>query len=334
MEIYSRQIRKFNEESLSYSEMDRDDSAYMKVDALQKRLLKTWEEFCRLQNMSPEIVVNYNTKTFIGTEYEELNKKINRLLNKSVDCFPDYVDVLTIVQRCTIKHNLPISPEEQSALSRRLFQDIIKELKRRRQGDFINHFGSHLTDQCKGMTDPALQNSELNRVLERHHIEGEEKMAKMIEEFTVKQETNPQRNEHVGDLEGDETESEKDEESEGGGMESEEKNGSESDHSTALAEVEQQNSFEMTLELGKDDTTVEGDCMDITQDGPSPSANKPPLPPLLPVITEQYSISERMFVNSTTTNADKHNQDSDYACNKEPQEAKKEYSYDIIVIDD
>ena len=339
MEIYSRQIKKFNEESLSFNEMDRNDSAYMKVDALQRKLLKTWEEFCRVQGMSPDIAVKYNTSEFIGTQYEELNKKINRLLDKSIDCFPDYIDVLTIVQRCTTKHKLPISNEEQGKLSRRLFQDIIKELKRRRQGDFISHFGSHLTDECKGKSDPALENVELHTILEKQHVEGEEKMAKVIEDFVVEQETNPHGSEQAAELEDDDDddkESEKEEESGKDDIESEEKNGLESDHSV-VAETEDQNSFEMTLELGEDEAVIEEDgegmALDAGDDDQydlpvdqSPSPHNPALSPLLPSIAEQDVIDENTFVNTSIT-------DLDNECTKR-QKTKQECSYDIIVIDD
>lgn len=340
MEIYSRQINKFNEESLSFSEMDREDSAYMKVDALQRKLLKTWEEFCRVQGMSSAITVKYKTTGFVETEYEELNKKINRLLDKSIDCFPDYVDVLTIVQRCTVKHKLPISSEEQGALSRRLFQDIIKELKRRRQGDFVNHFGSHLTDQCKGTTDPALENAELHMMLEKQHVEGEERMAKVIENFVVKQETNPQGSEQEAELEEDDKESEKD----GDDLEFEEKNGFESDHSAGV-ETDQQtlSSFEMTLEVGKDEATMEdGDCLAVTQDAgddqhdlphnESPSQNQQSLSPLLPTISEQNATDENTFVSATvTSNANELCDQDSSSTQTKPQ---KEYSCDIIIIDD
>ena len=338
MEIYSRQIKKFNEESLSFNEMDRNDSAYMKVDALQRKLLKTWEEFCRVQGMSPDIAVKYNTTGFTGTQYEELNKKINRLLDKSMDCFPDYIDVQTIVQRCTTKHKLPISSEEQGALSRRLFQDIIKELKRRRQGDFISHFGSHLTDEVKGTSDPALDNAELHTILERQHVEGEEKLAKVIEDFVVKQETNPQGSEQAAGLEDDDEDdqvSEKDEESGRDDIESEGRNGFESDHS-AVVEKEDQSSFEMTLELSKDEALIEdGEGMVIMSDTDDdnqhdlpldtfPSHHNPALSPLLPSICEQDANT------SITDRQDKH---LDNECTK-PHETKQEYSYDIIVIDD
>ena len=343
MDIYSRQIKKFNEESLGYSDMDRDDSAYMKVDALQKKLLKTWEEFCRVQGMSPNIAVKYNTTGFTGTHYEELNKKIDRLLDKSIDSFPDYIDVLTIIQRCTTKHKLPISSEEQGIMSRRLFQDIIKELKRRRQSDFVTHFGSHLTDECKGTSDPALENAELHTILERQHVEGEERMAEVIEGFAVQQEINPQGNEQAEDDEDDDDdndddkESEKDKESGRDDIESEGKNDCESDHSN-VAEMEDQNSFEMTLELGKDEAAVEnGKGMVVSLDSDnnqcdlpldaSPSPHNTSLSPLLPSISEQEPAIDETTLGSVSPSHQEHN-------GQKTQEAKQEYSYDIIVIDD
>lgn len=342
MEIYSRQIKKFNEESLSFNEMDRNDSAYLKVDALQRKLLKTWEEFCRVQGMSPKISIKYNTTEFTGTGYEELDKKINRLLDKSIDCFPDYIDILTIVQRCTTKHNLPISSEEQGVLSRRLFQDIIKELKKRRQGDFVKHFGSHLTDECKDTSDPALEHPDLHQILEKQHVEGEERMAKIIEDFAVKQETNPQGSEQAAELEEDNKESEKDEEESGreDDVESEGKHGCESDHS-AVAETEQQNSFEMTLELGEDEATMEdNDSTAVTPDDDqydlpldkSPSGHGHSLSPLLPMITEEHDLDDEDTFASTAAYK---NTDEDLdSTSTRPQETKQEYSYDIIVIDD
>ena len=343
MEIYSRQIKKFNEESLGYSDMERSDSAYMKVDALQRKLLKTWEEFCRVQGMSPNIAVKYNTTGFTGTHYEELNKKIDRLLDKSVDSFPDYIDVLTIVQRCTTKHKLPISSEEQSIMSRRLFQDIIKELKRRRQSDFVTHFGSHLTDECKRTSDPALENAELHTTLERQHVEGEEKMAKVIEGFVVQQEINPQGSEQAeededyDDNDDEDKESEKDKESGRDDIESEGKNDCESDHSN-VAETVENDSFEMTLELGKDEAAVEdGKGMVVTSDSDnnqcdlpldaSPSSRNTSLSPLLPSISEQETAIEETTSGNISASPAEHNGQTTLG-------TKQEYSYDIIVIDD
>ena len=250
MEVYSRQIKKFNEESLSFNEMDRDDSAYMKVDALQRKLIKTWEDICRLQGTSSEITVKYDTKSFKGTKYEELNQKINRLLDKSVDCFPDYVDILTVVTRCNTKYNLCIHGDEQGPLARRIFQDVIKELKRRRQGDFISCFGSHLTDECKGKRDPALDDVELRGVLDKQHHEGEEKMAQVIEDFAVKQEVNPQG---VGEdnEEDDQVESETYKES--GQEEEEGLNKKTYDSDISVDAVNNSNLFEITVDLGKDE---------------------------------------------------------------------------------
>jgi len=355
MEVYSRQIKKFNEESLSFSEMDRDDSAYMKVDALQRKLIKTWEDICRLQGTSPEIAVKYNAKSFGGTKYEELNQKINRLLDKSVDCFPDYVDILTMVTRCNTKYNLCISSEEQGPLARRIFQDVIKELKRRRQSDFVNYFGSHLTDECKDKRDPALDDIELRGVLDKHHHEGEEKMAQVIEDFAVKQEVNPQG---VGEdnEEDDQDESETYKESEQDeGIESRDKK-YESDVSV---DVSNTNSFEITLDLDKDgplnnsviDIAVpedlklhcsqsDGDEMVIdgghtddqdgfTNDDLFPAPSTTPSPPMIIEHSPRDSVNGKTPVSGACRGPSKQLTST----TDKPQGKFKEYSYDIIVID-
>ncbi|XP_065917914.1 death domain-associated protein 6-like [Dysidea avara] len=361
MEVYSRQIKKFNEESLSFNEMNRDDSAYMKVDALQRKLIKTWEDICRLQGTSPEIAVKYNAKSFGGTKYEELNQKINRLLDKSVDCFPDYVDILTMVTRCNTKYNLCITSEEQGPLARRIFQDVIKELKRRRQSDFVNYFGSHLTDECKDRRDPALDDVELRGVLDKHHHEGEEKMAQVIEDFVVKQEVNPQG---VGEdnEEDDQDESEKESGQEEEGIESGNKKTYESDISDVGND---ENSFKITLDLDKDEPIVETDnsvevavqentelpcssktdvnemVMDtshtddkdrdltVTKEDLFPAPLTSPSPPMIIEHSPKEAVNGKTPVSGAcrgpskqlTPNTDK------------PQGKFKEYSYDIIVID-
>jgi len=359
MEVYSRQIKKFNEESLSFSEMDRDDSAYMKVDALQRKLIKTWEDICRLQGTSPEIAVKYNAKSFGGTKYEELNQKINRLLDKSVDCFPDYVDILTMVTRCNTKYNLCISSEEQGPLARRIFQDVIKELKRRRQSDFVNYFGSHLTDECKDKRDPALDDVELRGVLDKHHHEGEEKMAQVIEDFAVKQEVNPQGAEDNEEDDQDESETYKESEQDEG-IESGDKKTCESD---ASVDADNTNSFEITLDLDKDESLLETDnsVIEVAVPKDIPCSSKSDVDEMVidsghtddkdgnQTVTNEdlfpapSSLSPPMIIEHSPKDAVNGKTPLSGACRgpskqltptiDKPQGKFKEYSYDIIVID-
>ena len=156
LEVLDRRIRKCAEAELSLGEMESGNSAYMKEDHLKRVFVKTWQELCQLQRVNDSIVIeDEESAKYSGTPYPEVNRRVQRLLR--LDEFPDYVDIVQLLDRCNTKHSLGIAAEEKSQLARKVFKEVGKLIQRRRHRDFVGHFGSHLTDTFQPEQDPALQ---------------------------------------------------------------------------------------------------------------------------------------------------------------------------------
>ena len=156
LEVLDRHNRKCAEAELSMEEMKSNVSAYIKEDLFKKKFVKTWQELCQLQGVSDSIILeDQRASGYSGTPYPEVNRRVQRLLR--LDEFPDYMDILQLLNRCNVKYGLGISSEEKSQLARKVFKEVGKIIKHRRRRDFDHHFGSHLTDEVTMDQDPALK---------------------------------------------------------------------------------------------------------------------------------------------------------------------------------
>ena len=191
MKSLHEQIQKFQEADLSLEEMDEEGSVYVRTDYLMQRLVRTWEEWCHVTGNSPQIVVStVDAKAYAGTEFEELNKKVQKLLEGEE--FPDYQDVRELVEHCNSKHSLGLSKEKEQEVSRAVFKDVGKLMKKKRRQDFLNHFGCHLTDAVHLTNDPALVDKELSSTLAGIDSEAQTQMEQIMEEFVSRQNTRQQ----------------------------------------------------------------------------------------------------------------------------------------------
>ena len=187
LEVLDRQIKKFNEADLSLDEMKSGSSVYMKEDLLKRKFVATWEELCRLQGISADIeIVEEDGTEYSETDYPQINRRVQRLLH--LDEFPDHFDIVQLIERCDAKHDLHISSEEKTQLSKLVFKSVGKILKRRRLRDYRAHFGSHLTDSINFEEDPALSSDELLEALKASLRQGQGKMEEVCEAFVTKQE--------------------------------------------------------------------------------------------------------------------------------------------------
>ena len=156
LEVLDRQIRKCAEAELSLDEMGSGYSAYLKEDLLKRKFVKTWQELCQLQRVNDSIVIeDEDSSCYRGTPYPEVNRRVQRLLR--LNEFPDYIDIVQLLDRCNTKHNLGIAAEEKGQLARKVFKEVGRIMKRKRHRDFVHHFGSHLTDGFDSKVDPAEQ---------------------------------------------------------------------------------------------------------------------------------------------------------------------------------
>ncbi len=160
----------------------------MKEDLYKRKFVATWRELCELVQVPDIIEIKglSHSATFSKTPFPEINRRVERLIK--LDQFPDYFDVVELIERCNQKHNLGISAEEKSALSRQIFKEVGSILKECRQRDFISHFGGHLTDEVKLEEDPSLVDEVLLEKLKESYRVSHEKMEQMCEEYVSKQE--------------------------------------------------------------------------------------------------------------------------------------------------
>ena len=154
LEVLDRHIKKWAKAEVSLEDMNSGFSAYMKEDLLKRKFVQTWQELCELQHLNDSIVIeDEEASGYEGTPYPEVNRRVQRLLR--LDEFPDYVDVVQLLDRCNSKYDLRIAPEERGKLARKVFKDVGRIMKRSRHRDFVHHFGSHLTDNFTTDVDPA-----------------------------------------------------------------------------------------------------------------------------------------------------------------------------------
>ena len=162
-------------------------SAFMQEDFFKRKFVATWNELCSILSISPEIeIIHDDGAPFSETPYPEINRRVQRLLRR--DEFPDHFDICELIDRCNTKHNLAIGAEEKAQLSRKVFERVGAVLKSRRQKDFKQYFGSHLTDVVKDSEDPALTDEGLLDRLKTSVKDGQAKLEEVCDGFVSKQE--------------------------------------------------------------------------------------------------------------------------------------------------
>ncbi|PIK57839.1 putative death domain-associated protein 6 [Apostichopus japonicus] len=139
-----RAIQKLSERELTLDEMEDERSIHIQEHRLRNRFVKGWDMLCKLKKISNSAGRAKEDRLFYrSSNYREINVKITKLMNKP-DYFPDYQDVLTVIQKANEKQSLGIDEVEVGVLAREIFVDIGGELKKRRQADLIQSFGTQI----------------------------------------------------------------------------------------------------------------------------------------------------------------------------------------------
>ena len=238
LELYQRKIKQAMETEVSLEEMNSDTSAYLKEDLLKRKLVKTWYELCEVLRLSPEIqsYTEYNQK-YDSTPYAPINRSVERLLK--MDTFPDYWDIVHLIEKQNEKHGLGIKDKETQLLARRVFQEVGEIIKANRQKAWSSLFACYLIDNEE---DPAVCEPELSKILEESNELGRQRLNEMLDEFAVRQE-------REGDKTGSSSNGE--EEEEDGDKESNESNDGEIASKRLKVDEENEDKINVTLETGK-----------------------------------------------------------------------------------
>ncbi|XP_072406042.1 death domain-associated protein 6 isoform X2 [Chiloscyllium punctatum] len=165
LKVYADEIKRLQEKELDLKELEDEDSSYIQEHRLKKKMVKIFEKLCELKNCSSLTgrVIEQRI-AFTGTRYPEINRKIERFINKE-DHFPDYQDIRNIIQKVSIKHSLCLRQRQIQSMAQDVFREVGNRLQERRHLDLVYNFGSHLTDDYKPGKDPAVVDPTLERRL-------------------------------------------------------------------------------------------------------------------------------------------------------------------------
>ncbi|XP_044286966.1 death domain-associated protein 6 isoform X1 [Varanus komodoensis] len=188
LRVYSKEIRRLQERELDLEELDRADSAYLLEGRLKRRMMRVFQRLCELKDCSSLTgrVIEQRIP-YRGTRYPEVNRRIERLINRP-EAFPDYADILRVVQKASACHSLGLPKRQMESMAASAFREVGDLLQERRHLDLIYNFGSHLTDEYRPNTDPALLDSELARRLRHNRVLSLRRLEEVTSQYAQLQE--------------------------------------------------------------------------------------------------------------------------------------------------
>ncbi|CAH1786838.1 unnamed protein product [Owenia fusiformis] len=188
LEKISKKIQALSEQELDFSDLDHEDSTYLQEEKLKRHFMKIWKRICQLKERSDATGRLTETKfKFEGTRYPDINKRIERFINKTRQ-FPDYHDIRKEIMKTNQKKGLKLGKRSIDELSKEAFIEVGNSLQSRRKDDFVKDFGCHMTDTYREFDDPALYDRDLKRKLEQNKHIGHNRLEAVISKFTYKQE--------------------------------------------------------------------------------------------------------------------------------------------------
>ncbi|NWH42194.1 DAXX protein, partial [Chloropsis hardwickii] len=149
LRVYAGEIRRLQERELDLAELDSADSPYLQENRLKRRMMRIFRRLCQLKECSSLTgrVLEQRIR-FRGTRYPEVNRSIERFINRP-DAFPDYSDILREIRGASARHRLGLGRRQMENMAQEAFREVGNRLQERRHLDLVYNFGSHLTDQYR-----------------------------------------------------------------------------------------------------------------------------------------------------------------------------------------
>ncbi|CAG0889186.1 unnamed protein product [Darwinula stevensoni] len=180
-------IKKLDEQDVDF---DDDCSTYILSAKLKKKALKIYQELAKFHSCDPD--PGRPTKSYVhfkASSMPDVNKKLEKLVNRN-QVFPDYRDVLNIVRKANMRHNLHYSKGMIETEARKVFLSIGRQLQSRRQleeaEDLFAYGGDENASEIK---DPADEDQSLATQLSENAHVAEEKLVKLYNEYADKQDS-------------------------------------------------------------------------------------------------------------------------------------------------
>ncbi|KAM9323865.1 death domain-associated protein 6, partial [Gastrophryne carolinensis] len=188
LRLYAQEIQKLQEKELSLDDLADEDSTYIQESRLKRKLLRIFEKLCELKDCSSLTgrVIEQRIQ-YKGTRYPEINRRLEKFINKERDVFPDYGDVFQVVQRTNDKHDLGLTRKQMQSMAQDAFRELGNKLQDRRHLDMVYNFGCHLTDAYKTGLDPASQDTMLARRLRENRSMAVNRLEDIIKKYAEMQ---------------------------------------------------------------------------------------------------------------------------------------------------
>ncbi|XP_073498065.1 death domain-associated protein 6 isoform X2 [Phyllobates terribilis] len=287
LRIYSLEIKKLQEKELSLDELEDEDSSYIQESRLKRKLLRIFEKLCDLKDCSSMTgrVIEQRI-LYRGTRYPEVNRRLEKFINSSRDLFPDYGDVIRVVERANEKHSLGLSRKQMQSMAQDAFRELGNKLQDRRHLDMIYNFGCHLTDPYKSVNDPAQQDLNLSRRLRENRNTALDSLNNIIKKYAQLQDdseedtrrktratsgktTQSSSGGSEEDLESEDSETDIEEELE----QSKERPDSEEDENEEEVTADQENEADQKMDMTSDGEKEKEDGEDATEQESSPASS-------------------------------------------------------------
>lgn len=142
MNICERRIKALEEAEVDFS--DEDNSNYIKLEKYKERMVKLYNEYCRItgdnadagrpylrpKHLNPTqiVIVDQAITNFINAKITKRNrlKKNGRFTDDLI--FPDYTDILKCVSDCNEKNNLGLDRKKQSQIGKFVLTNLALSL--------------------------------------------------------------------------------------------------------------------------------------------------------------------------------------------------------------
>nr|XP_019965811.1 PREDICTED: death domain-associated protein 6 [Paralichthys olivaceus] len=190
LKVYNDEICRLQQAELSLDDLGAEDSLYIQEHKLKRKMMKIYEKLCELKGCNTltgrviEQRIAYNS-----TRYPEINKRIERFINspEAQRNPPDYQDILQLVLRANERYKLCLSRKVLNHIALDAFRETGSRMQERRHLDLVYNFGSHLTDNYKPSSDPALLNPSLQRKLRSNREVALSSLEEVISKYAIRQ---------------------------------------------------------------------------------------------------------------------------------------------------
>lgn len=184
----ANEIKKCEEAEIDWD--NDDNSNFIMADRWKKKFMHIHNKLAEYKGLSKSLERSSDKSfKFSDSNYPEINKKIERFVNKT-KTFPDFWDIKKQIEKVNEDQNLCLMEMQIHNEAEKIFIAIGKKLKKRRNIDDGTVMYSYLRPDDTG--DPAEKDAELDTKLMQLGKEAEVRINKVFEEFVDKQVTKGQ----------------------------------------------------------------------------------------------------------------------------------------------